>query len=69
MDDATSNGVNDTLQVLGHADCHTLDRFAQSASLFMRRSREHGYRAGFSCLLFDHDQSIGGSKGSVPFGP
>ena len=46
VDDATSNGVNGALQVLSHADCHTLDRFAESASLFMRRSREHGYRGG-----------------------
>ena len=57
VDDATSNGVNGALQVLSHADCHTLDRFAESASLFMRRSREHGYRGGFSCLVFDHDQA------------
>ena len=57
VDDATSNGVNSALQVLSHPDCHTLDRFAESASLFMRRSREQGYRGGFSCLVFDHDQA------------
>ena len=39
VDDATSSGMNDALQVVSHADCHTLDRFAESASLFMRRSR------------------------------
>ena len=26
VDDATSNGVNDALQMLSHADCNTLDR-------------------------------------------
>ena len=57
VDDATSNGVNGALQVLSHTDCHALDRFAESASLFMRRSREHGYCGGFSCLVFDHDEA------------
>ena len=51
VDDATSNGMNGALQVLSHADCHTLDGFAEAASPFMRRSHEHGYREGFSCLV------------------
>ena len=48
MDDATSNGVNDALQMLSHAE---------SAGLLMRRSHERGYHGAFACLVFDHDRA------------
>ena len=57
VDNATCNSVNDALQMLSHAECNTLDRFAESAGLLMRRSQERGYHGAFARLVFDHDQA------------
>ena len=42
--------------MLSHADCNTLDQFAESAGLLMHRSRERGYHGGSACLVFNHNQ-------------
>ena len=38
-------------------DCNTVDRFTESAGMFMRWSRAVGYSGGFSGAVFNHDQA------------
>ena len=55
--DGTVCGVNAAVQMLSYADCNTLDMFAESAALHMLRSKVVGYKGGFTCVVFDHDQA------------
>ena len=56
-DDGTPYGLNLALQMLSHACCNTLHRFAESTPCFMQRARSLGYAGDFACVVFNHDQA------------